>query len=192
MLQKWPIYYFVHSNFKIKMFIYANCYWLSIDFQNFNIFPNDHSKKILKTTAEEILSYFEIVVYCGHLLDITEGSHASQDPVVWALHSLEEDEGDVVEISSRWFLVHRALVKSGITSSRLYCVHMHNRQRSVQHLQFTDMIDLEVIITARKRSLGQGNVFYTCLSVILFTGRHPRPPTATEAGGTHPIGMHSC
>ena len=39
--------------------------------------------------------------------------------------------------------------------------------------------------TARKRSLGQGNVFYTCLSVILFT-------VATEAGATHPTGMHTC
>ena len=37
--------------------------------------------------------------------------------------------------------------------------------------------------------------FYTCLSVILITGGgipgHP-PKTATEAGGTHHTGMHSC
>ena len=118
---------------------YANWYWFAIDFQNFYTFLNDHSKKILKTTAEEILSYYEIVVYCGYLFDVTEGSHASQDPVVWALHSLEKDEGDVVEVSPCWFLVHRALVESGITSSRLYCVHMYNRQSSVQHLQFTEL-----------------------------------------------------
>ena len=66
------------------------------------------------------------------------------------------------------------------------------------------------IITARKRSLGQGNSFYPCLSVILSTvGWWYTPPVlwadtfpqadtsppaeiATEAGGTHPTGMHSC
>ena len=60
------------------------------------------------------------------------------------------------------------------------------------------------IITARIRSLGQGNVFTPVCQVILFTGGvHPlvthaprqTPPsseTATAAGGTHPTGMHSC
>ena len=72
-------------------------------------------------------------------------------------------------------------------------------------------------VTARKRSLRR-LCFYTCLSVILFTGgsasvhagiadppgadtprsRHPTeqtPPRAVHAGrvgGTHPIGMHTC
>ena len=77
-----------------------------------------------------------------------------------------------------------------------------------------------VIITTRKRSLGQGNMFISVVSSILFTGGvWPRgrgvpgpggclvwgvpapggwclvedpPPTATAADDTHPTGMHSC
>ena len=64
------------------------------------------------------------------------------------------------------------------------------------------------LITAHKRSLGQGNMF---TGVCLSTGVSSRggvpgprggaccrgvpggdPPTATAAGGTHPTGMHSC
>ena len=53
-------------------------------------------------------------------------------------------------------------------------------------------------ITARKRSLGQGNMF---TDVCLSTGGVPGPGgclveipprTATAAGGTQPTGMHSC
>ena len=121
-------------------------------FSKFSCIFKIKSPKIPIIIAEEILSYFEIVVYCGLLLDVTEGSYTSQDPVVRALHSLEEDEGYVVQVCSRWFLVDRALVESGITSSRLYCVHMHNRQRSVQHLQLMDFVDTEVIMKIKFRS----------------------------------------
>ena len=61
------------------------------------------------------------------------------------------------------------------------------------------------IITARKRSLGQGNMFTgVCLDTggvwsrgrvpgpKVGSGGNPPPPTATAAGGTHPTGMHSC
>ena len=78
------------------------------------------------------------------------------------------------------------------------------------------------IFTARKRSLGQGNIFQKRVSRILATGGVPGPGgsapvgclvpggsapegsalggclletpprTATAAGGTHPTGMHSC
>ena len=54
------------------------------------------------------------------------------------------------------------------------------------------------IFTARKRSLGQGNIFTgVCLSKGWCGRPSPQadiPPkeTATEAGGTHPTGMHSC
>ena len=60
------------------------------------------------------------------------------------------------------------------------------------------------LFTARKRSLGQGNMFTgVCLSTGGMHGpgvhgpgvcvwRRPPPPTATGAGGTHPTGMHSC
>ena len=34
---------------------------------------------------------------------------------------------------------------------------------------FENRTRINRIFTARKRSLGQGNIFYTCLSVILFT-----------------------
>ena len=57
------------------------------------------------------------------------------------------------------------------------------------------------VITASKRSLGQGNMFTdVCLSTgggwsrgawSGVPGGDP-PPTATAAGGTHPTGMHSC
>ena len=59
-------------------------------------------------------------------------------------------------------------------------------------------------VTARKRSLGQGNIFTPiCHSVHRgvparggacsrgVPGRDP-PRTVTAAGGTHPTGMHSC
>ena len=65
-----------------------------------------------------------------------------------------------------------------------------------------------VIFTARKRSLGQGNIFTpVCHSVqggggCLVPGGVPAPggggawwrpiPEATAPGGTHPTGMHSC
>ena len=71
-----------------------------------------------------------------------------------------------------------------------------------------------ILITARKRSLGQGNMFTgVCLSTggggcLLLGGAWYRgggngacfrwgcqvetPRTATTARGTHPIGMHSC
>ena len=60
-----------------------------------------------------------------------------------------------------------------------------------------------MIITARKRSLGQGNMFTgVCLSTggvpgpggcLVLGGARWRPPrTATAAGGTQPTGMHSC
>ena len=59
------------------------------------------------------------------------------------------------------------------------------------------------IFTARKRSLGQGNMF---TGMCLSTGRVPgqrgacsggvpggdSPGTATAGDGTHPTGMHSC
>ena len=66
------------------------------------------------------------------------------------------------------------------------------------------------VTTARKRSLGQGNMFTgVCLSTGVGAwsrgvpgpgggvpgpgGAWWRPPrTATAAGGTHPTGMHSC
>ena len=58
------------------------------------------------------------------------------------------------------------------------------------------------IITARKRSLGQGNMFTgVCLSTggclvwgVSGLGGVPgeAPPMATAAGGTQPTGMHSC
>ena len=73
-------------------------------------------------------------------------------------------------------------------------------------------------ITARKQRLGQGNVFTPiCQSFcsrgslsgqtppadippsgqpldrhLPTLGRHPLPEMATEVGGTHPTGMHSC
>ena len=61
------------------------------------------------------------------------------------------------------------------------------------------------IITARKQSLGQGNIFTSvCREFCLRGGAcsggglvrggawwRP-PPTATAAGGTHPTGMHYC
>ena len=50
-----------------------------------------------------------------------------------------------------------------------------------------------ILVTAHKRSLGQGNIF---APVILFTrgGRYtPRPwRYGQQAGSTHPAGMHSC
>ena len=68
-----------------------------------------------------------------------------------------------------------------------------------------------LLITARKRSLGQGNIFaLVCHSVhgggawsrgsapegwclVLRGCLMERPPgRATAAGGTHPTGMHSC
>ena len=46
------------------------------------------------------------------------------------------------------------------------------------------------VITASKRSLGQGNVFTGGPGG---TGQAPPPPpTATVARGTHPTGMHFC
>ena len=59
------------------------------------------------------------------------------------------------------------------------------------------------LVTARKRSLGQGNAFTPicqsfCPKGVVYTpradtplGRHPppHPETATKAGGTHPTGM---
>ena len=69
------------------------------------------------------------------------------------------------------------------------------------------------LITARKRSFGQGNVFTgVCLSLTETPGQQPpwtdprparqrtpdrdptgqRPLVRQRAGGTHPIGMHSC
>ena len=56
------------------------------------------------------------------------------------------------------------------------------------------------MFTARKRSLGQGNIF-TPVCHSIHGGGVPgpggcawwRPPgAATAAGGTHPSGMHSC
>ena len=66
--------------------------------------------------------------------------------------------------------------------------------------------DKNAIFTVRKRSLGQGNVFTSiCHSVHEGGGSasggegwaDPPPPSDTtgygqRAGGTHPIGMHSC
>ena len=47
-------------------------------------------------------------------------------------------------------------------------------------------------IIARKRSLGQCNIFTgVCLSTWGCAWWRP-PRTATAAGGTHPTGMHSC
>ena len=63
----------------------------------------------------------------------------------------------------------------------------------------------EQIFTARKRSLGQGNMFTPVCHSVYRGGLVPgvagpggggclveTPPTATAAGGTHPTGMHSC
>ena len=51
-----------------------------------------------------------------------------------------------------------------------------------------------LFITARKRSLGQGNIFTpVCHSVHTgVPGGAPPPRTATAMGGTHTTGMHSC
>ena len=59
------------------------------------------------------------------------------------------------------------------------------------------MMTFGTIITARKRSLGPGNMFTgVCLSTggggVHGPGGCMVPPTATAAGGTHPTGMHSC
>ena len=64
-----------------------------------------------------------------------------------------------------------------------------------------------VLVTARKRSLGQGNIFRSVCQefcsqgagVCLIACRDITPPGAVhagkygqEAGGTHPTGMQSC
>ena len=53
-----------------------------------------------------------------------------------------------------------------------------------------------LIFTARKRSLGQGNVFTSgCHSVHGGGGGDPAPGTTRygeRAGGMHPTGMHPC
>ena len=49
------------------------------------------------------------------------------------------------------------------------------------------------LVTARKRSLGQGNMFTPVCHSVHRGGAWWRPSrTATAAGGTHPTGMHSC
>ena len=61
------------------------------------------------------------------------------------------------------------------------------------------LVSSSTIITARKRSLGQGNIFTSVCQEFcsgggcLVRGGCGDPPgTATAAGGTHPTGMHSC
>ena len=79
--------------------------------------------------------------------------------------------------------------------------HLHKLSQGVQSPKFL----LFSIFTARKRSLGQGNMFTpVCHSVyrgvpgpgggcLVLGGLVETPPrTATAAGDTHPIGMHSC
>ena len=59
---------------------------------------------------------------------------------------------------------------------------------------------LIVIFTARKRSLGQGNIFTSVCQEFCSREGVPGPGgcletppgTATAAGGTHPTGTHSC
>ena len=59
---------------------------------------------------------------------------------------------------------------------------------------------MQTVITAHKRSLGQGNIFRSvcqefCPQGGCLLGGVPGgdpPGTATAAGGTHPTGMHSC
>ena len=66
------------------------------------------------------------------------------------------------------------------------CVHVPTFFFSacIDRLDRSIVTCINAIITARNRSLGQGNVFYTCLSVILFTGG----ATAQLHAGIHPWG----
>ena len=52
------------------------------------------------------------------------------------------------------------------------------------------------IITARKRSLGQGNIFTPVCHSVHTPIRHPPPRDTTgygqQEGGTHPTLMHTC
>ena len=98
------------------------------------------------------------------------------------------------------------------TFSTSYCIALFNFECNVSEID----MNIVSIITARKRSLGQGNSFTpVCHSVhwggawswggllpggcllrggcLLLGGPGGDPPwTATTAGGTNPTGMHSC
>ena len=51
--------------------------------------------------------------------------------------------------------------------------------------KITKMVKMRVYYYQPQTKFGARLCFYTCLSVLLFT-------VATEAGGTHPTGMHTC
>ena len=55
-------------------------------------------------------------------------------------------------------------------------------------IHFEGALNFWYIITARKRSLGQGNIFTPVCHSVHGGGGIP----ACIAGGTHPTGMHSC
>ena len=70
------------------------------------------------------------------LLGVAEKSHATQGPMVGILGGLEEQREDVGEVGAARFLVDGALVQRGSAAPlRVNGEHVHDGQRSVQHLR---------------------------------------------------------
>ena len=95
---------------------------------------------------------------------------------------------------------HKGELVSATTANRIGVHTSLDRQVFPNHLI--------VIFTARKRSLGQGNIFTSVCQEFCSRGgawsggtvpgpggdawRPPLPGTATAASGTYPTGTHSC
>ena len=69
------------------------------------------------------------------LLDITQQSHPAKDPVIWVLVGFQVNRCNVRQICSPRFLVNRALVHPGISSSGgVDCVNMNDGHRCEENL----------------------------------------------------------
>ena len=64
----------------------------------------------------------------------TESSHTSQCPVVRALESLHDDEGDVGEVCALRLLVDGAAVEAVVGGLLLDGIHVYDRQDGKEHL----------------------------------------------------------
>ena len=116
-------------------------------------------------------------------------------------------------IVTRKFYWDSKQIRPILKSEALHIWKLHSTFVSFHFVVHSAQLSAEIkpIFTARKRSLRR-LCFYTCLSVILFTGGCAwsrgcmipgdvwawsgwgveTPDTATASGGTHPTGMHSC
>ena len=69
------------------------------------------------------------------LLDITQQSHPAKNPVIWVLVGFQVNRCNVCQIRSPRFLVNRALVHPGISSSGgVDCVNMNDGHRCEENL----------------------------------------------------------